>query len=48
MSHGQGKPAIRLKPNSPFTVALTEMLGADLGNDVFTQPKRSFFSFRRA
>jgi len=48
MSHGQGKPAIRLKPNSPFTVALTEMLGADLGKDVFVQPKRSFFSFRRA
>ncbi len=47
MSHGQGKPAIRLKPNSPFTVALTEMLGADLGKDVFTKPKRSFFSFRR-
>jgi len=48
MSHGQGKPAIRLKPNSPFTVALTEMLGADLGKEIFTQPKRGFFSFARA
>jgi len=48
MSHGQGKPAVRLKPNSPFTLALTEMLGAELGGDIFTQPKRGLFSFGRS
>ncbi len=48
MSHGQGKPAVRLEPNSPFTSALREMLAADLGKDMFVKPRRSFFSFRRA
>ncbi len=48
LSHGQGKPAIRLQPNSPFTSALREMLAADLGKDMFAKPRRSFFSFRRA
>ena len=47
LSHGQGRPAVRLKPNSPFTVALTEMLGAELGKEALTQPKRSLFPFGR-
>ena len=45
LSHGQGRPAVRLKPNSPFTVALTEMLGAEFGKEALTQPKRSLFPF---
>ncbi len=48
MSHGQGKPAVRLKPNSPFTLALTEMLGAELGKDMFGPSKRGLFSFGRS
>jgi pilus assembly protein CpaE len=48
MSHGQGKPAIRLDPRGPFTSALTKMLGEDLGRDMFEKPPRSFFSFGRA
>ena len=47
LSHGQGRPAVRLKPNSPFTVALTEMLSAEFGQEALTQPKRSFFPFGR-
>ena len=47
LSHGQGRPAVRLKPNSPFTVALTDMLSADLGKDAVEQAKRSVFSFGR-
>jgi pilus assembly protein CpaE len=46
MSHGQGRPAVRLKPNSPFTVALMDMLGAELGNETMKR-KKSFFSFGR-
>ncbi len=48
MSHGQGKPAVRLEPNSPFTSALREMLAADLGKDMFVKARRGFFSFGRA
>jgi pilus assembly protein CpaE len=48
MSHGQGKPAVRLEPNSPFTSALREMLAADLGKDMFGKARRGFFSFKRA
>jgi len=47
LSHGQGRPAVRLKPNSPFTVALMNMLGAELGDETLVQPKRSLFSFGR-
>ena len=47
LSHGQGKPAVRLKPNSPFTVALTDMLASELGRDALVQPKRNLFSFGR-
>jgi pilus assembly protein CpaE len=47
LSHGQGKPAVRLKPNSPFSVALTDMLAAELGREALSQPKRSLFSFGR-
>jgi pilus assembly protein CpaE len=47
LSHGQGRPAVRLKPNSPFTIALSEMLAADIGKDALHQPKRSLFSFGR-
>jgi pilus assembly protein CpaE len=47
LSHGQGRPAVRLKPNSRFTVALTEMLRADLGKDVLAEPRRGLFSFGR-
>src|SRR5262249_24676593 len=47
MSHGQGKPAVRLDPNGPFTSALREMLSADLGKNLFAKPKRSLFSFGR-
>ena len=47
MSHGQGKPAVRLDPNGPFTSALREMLAADLGKNLFAKPKRSLFSFGR-
>ena len=47
LSHGQGRPAVRLKPNSPFTVALTEMLGAEFGKKASTQPKRGFLGFGR-
>ena len=47
LSHGQGRPAVRLKPNSPFTVALTAMLAAEFGKEALTQPKRSFFPFGR-
>jgi pilus assembly protein CpaE len=48
MSHGQGKPAVRLEPNSPFTAALREMLAADLGKDMFGKARRGFFSFKKA
>ena len=47
MSHGQGKPAVRLDPNGPFTAALREMLAADLGKNLFVKTKRSLFSFGR-
>jgi pilus assembly protein CpaE len=47
LSHGQGRPAVRLKPNSPFTVALTDMLSAEFGKEALAQPKRSFFPFGR-
>jgi pilus assembly protein CpaE len=47
LSHGQGRPAVRLKPNSPFTVALMNMLGVELGNEALVQPKRTLFSFGR-
>ena len=47
LSHGQGRPAVRLKPNSPFTVALMNMLGAELGDAAMVQPKRTLFSFGR-
>ena len=47
MSHGQGKPAERLEPNSGFTAAVREMLAADLGSDLFAKPRRKFFSFGR-
>lgn len=47
LSHGQGRPAVRLKPNSQFTAALTEMLGAEFGKEALTQPKRSLFPFGR-
>jgi pilus assembly protein CpaE len=47
LSHGQGRPAVRLQPNSTFTTALVEMLRADLGQEVLEQPKRSLFSFGR-
>jgi pilus assembly protein CpaE len=48
LSHSQGNPAVRLKPNSAFTSALTEMLAHDLGKDVFPRPRRGLFSFRKA
>ena len=48
LSHSQGKPAVRLKPNSAFTSALTEMLAHDFGKDVFPRPRRGLFSFRKA
>ena len=48
MSHGQGKPAVRLKPNSPFTASLKQMLAADLGKELFAPSRRGFFSFRRS
>ena len=48
LSHDQGKPAVRLQPNSAFTSALTEMLAKDLGNDVFARQRRGFFSFGKA
>jgi pilus assembly protein CpaE len=47
LSHGQGRPAVGLKPKSPFSTALMEMLATDLGNDVVSLTKRSFFSFGR-
>jgi pilus assembly protein CpaE len=47
MSHGQGKPAVRLDPKGPFTSALTKMLADDIGEDVFEKPGRRFFSFGR-
>ena len=47
LSHGQGRPAVRLKPNSPFTVALMSMLGAELGDETLVKPKRPLFSFGR-
>ena len=47
LSHGQGRPAVRLKPSSAFTLALTEMLSTDLGQDAVEQVKRSLFSFGR-
>jgi pilus assembly protein CpaE len=47
LSHGQGRPAVRLKPNSPFTLALTDMLAADFGKETVNQPKRRLFPFGR-
>ena len=44
MSHGQGEPAVKLKPSSPFAEALKSMLAAELGKDLFTAPRRGFFS----
>jgi pilus assembly protein CpaE len=43
-SHGQGKPAIKLKPNSPFTDALKSMLASEFGKDLFSPIRRGFFS----
>jgi pilus assembly protein CpaE len=44
LSHNQGKPAVQLKPNSPFAKALNEMLGKDLGREV-SRRKRFWPSF---
>jgi len=46
MSHGQGKPAVRLKPQSPFAMGVKDMLSSDLGAKLFPKPKRPLFSFR--
>lgn len=43
LSHNQGKPAVQLKPASPFTKALNEMLAKDLGREV-SRPKRFWAS----
>lgn len=48
MSHGQGKPAVGLKPNSPFTSSLKQMLAADLGQELFARSGGGLFSFRKA
>lgn len=48
MSHSQGKPAVRLQPNSAFTSSLTQMLVHDLGSNVFPRSRRGLFSFRKA
>jgi pilus assembly protein CpaE len=47
LSHGQGRPAVRLKPNSPFTLAINEMLATHFGKDTLDQPKRRLFPFGR-
>jgi Flp pilus assembly CpaE family ATPase len=46
MSHEQGQPAVRLKPQSPFAIGVKDMLSADLGAKLFPKPKRGLFSFR--
>ena len=46
MSHGQGKPAVRLEPKSPFAMAVKEMISADLGANLFPKAKRGLLSFR--
>jgi pilus assembly protein CpaE len=47
LSHGQGRPAVRLKPSSPFSLALNEMLAAEFGKETLEQPKRRLFPFGR-
>jgi Flp pilus assembly CpaE family ATPase len=39
MSHGQGKPAVRLE-QSPFAMAVKDMISADLGAKLLPKPKR--------
>jgi pilus assembly protein CpaE len=47
LSHGQGKPAVRLAPNGEFTAAINEMLAGELGKNLFGSQKRGLFSFGR-
>ena len=48
MSHGQGKPAVLVKPHSPFSLSLMKMLSADLGERTFGRPSQRWFSFGRS
>ena len=41
-SHGQGKPAASLKPDSSFAVSIRDMLNAELGGSVFERKRRGF------
>jgi pilus assembly protein CpaE len=47
LSHGQGKPAVRLEPNSEFTTAINDMLSGEMGKNLFGNQKRGFFGFGR-
>jgi Flp pilus assembly CpaE family ATPase len=48
MSHGLGKPAVLVKPNGPFSLAVTKMLSSELASEPDASGRRSWFSFRRS
>ena len=48
LSHGQGKPAVLVRPKSAFSQSLTKMLSAEFGERPSDAPRRRWFSFGRS